>query len=143
MANTVFKRAQGSFWPLGVIVVPTPGTPVNIMSLVDSSLVNAPEAATSATSNEYTVVAQQIFFQAFIAGAAPPKLTASTGNVYVIMKPIGGGAGDTGVVISVIPSGQSLSIGSAALNRNVFNPYEIYLDVDTASDGAIVSLVIQ
>jgi hypothetical protein len=42
MAAGIQKNRFGPFWPLGSIVVVTPGTPVNMMSLVDPSLINAP-----------------------------------------------------------------------------------------------------
>lgn len=144
MANSVHQDRQGPVWPLGNVAVPTPGTYVSIMSLVDSTYVNAPETPTGANVNEYTNRAQQILFQGFKAGAAPPKLATNTGNVYVVRVPQGsGGRSDVGTVIAVIPPGGSFILGSAALVRNVFNLYEYYIDADTAADGCQVTAIIQ
>jgi hypothetical protein len=145
MANSVHQDKQGPVWPLGNIAVPTPGTPVRITNLVDSGNVNAPESTTSSTSDEYTVRAQQIIFQAYKAGAAPPRSGANTGNIYIVKKPLAGagGVGDIGTVIATLAPGQTFILGSAALNRNVYSPYEFYIDADTALDGCQVTLIIQ
>jgi hypothetical protein len=147
MANSVHQDKFGPFWPLGNIVVVTPGTYVSIMSLVDSAFVNAPETATKygGTSGEYTMRAQQITFQAFKAGAGPPKLTYNTGNIYIVKKPLAGAGGisDVGTVLEVLIPGQTWSLGSAALNRNVFSLYELYIDADTAADACQVLAIIQ
>jgi hypothetical protein len=145
VANSVHQDIHGPIWPLGNIPVPTPGTYVNIMNNVDPTLVDSPESPTSATSDEYTVRCQQIIFEAGKAGAAPPKIAANTGNVYIVRKPIAGAGGvsDTGTVVKTIAPGQTFILGSAALNRNVFSPYEFFVDADTAGDGVTVTLVIQ
>jgi hypothetical protein len=117
------------------------------MSLVDPAFVNAPETPTPGTvgANEYTMRAQQIIFQAYKAGAAPPKFAANTGNIYVVKKPLAGagGVGDTGTVIAILTPGQTFVLGSAPLNRNVFNLYEFLIDADTAADGCTVTAIIQ
>src|SRR5271155_755400 len=141
MANSVCKDKQGPVWPLGSIVVATAGTPVNIMSLVDASNVNAPETPTPGTAgaDEYSSRAQQILFQGYKAGGGPPSLTPNTGNVYILKKGSTGGTGnatDKGVIIGVIQPGQTFTLGSAALNRNVFGLYEYFLDADTSGDAA-------
>lgn len=147
MANSVHKDRQGPVWPLGSIVVPTPGTYVSIMSLVDPTQANAPESPTPGTAgaDEYTSRAQQIIFQGFKAGAVPPKLTANTGNVYVVRKALAGagGASDIGTVVAVIAPGGSFILGSAALNRNVYSLYEYLIDADTANDACQVTAIIQ
>jgi hypothetical protein len=132
---------------LGNIVVVTPGTYVSIMSLVDPSFKNAPETPTPGTigANEYTNRAQQILFQAYKAGAAPPKLTYNTGNIYIVRKPLAGAGGvsDVGTVIECLIPGQTWSLGSAALVRNVFNLYAFYIDADTVGDGCQITAIIQ
>jgi hypothetical protein len=146
MANSVGQDRQGPIWVLGNIVVAAAGTPVSIMNLVDAAQVNNPNALTSATSDEYTVRAQQIIFQGYKAGAGPPSLTNNTGNVYILKKGSGGGTGnatDKGVIVAVIAPGQTFTLGSAALNRNVFSPYEFFVDADNTGDSVQVSLVIQ
>ena len=114
------------------------------MSLVDPTNLNAPETPTSfgGSSQEYTVRAQQISFQAYKAGGAPPKLTANTGNIYIIVKPLTGAGGvtDVGTVLWVLTPGQTWNLGSSARNNNVYSPYEIFIDADTALDGCQVSL---
>src|SRR5579864_7636326 len=146
MANSVHLDKQGPVWPLGLIIVPTPGTPVRITNLVDSAAVNAPEAVTSATSDEYTSRAYAIIFQGFKTGAAPPKLAANTGIVYVVKKALAGagGVGDVGTIIAAIRTGDPpFVLTSAPMNRNTFNLYEFYIDADTANDGCLVTAIIQ
>jgi hypothetical protein len=146
LANSVHQDRQGPVWPLGSILVPTPGTPVNIMSLVDPTSINAPETPTPGTAgaNEYTNRAQQVIFQAFKSGGAT-RLAANAGNIYIIKKPLAGagGTGDVGTVLWVLTPGQTWSLGSAALNRNVFNLYEYFIDADSVNDGAQVTAIIQ
>lgn len=147
MANSVHQNIHGPDWPLGNIVVPVPGTPVAIMNLVDSTARFAPESgtATVAGSGEYTRRAQQIIFQGVKAGGGPPKLVNNTGNVYVIRKALAGAGGitDVGTVIAVIAPGQTFILGSAPLNRNVFNLYAYYIDADNANDACQVTAIIQ
>jgi hypothetical protein len=146
LANSVHQDRHGPDWPLGNIVVAVAGTPVNIMSLVDSTSVNAPENASSSQTAEYTVRAQQIIFQALKAGAGPPALTNNTGLLYIIRKGAGVGTGnktDLGTIIKVLAPGETWVLGSAALNRNVYDPYRYYVDADTAGDAALVTLIIQ
>jgi hypothetical protein len=148
VANSVHQDKQGPLWPLGNIIVPTPGTPVRITSLVDSTNVNAPETPTPGTAgaDEYTTRAQQIIFQGVTPGAGPPALKNNTGLLYILKRGAGGGTGnktDLGTIIAVVAPGATFILGSAALNRNVFNPYEYFVDVDTANDAAQVTLVIQ
>jgi hypothetical protein len=133
-------------WPLGQIAVPTPGTYVSIMSLVDSSFVNAPEKPTPGTvgANEYTNRAQQIIFQAYKVGSGT-KLGANTGTIYIVKPPLAGagGVGDTGTIVTALTPGQTFVLSSAPENRNVFNLYEYYIDADTAADGCQVTAIIQ
>jgi hypothetical protein len=147
MANSVEINRNGPLWPLGIIVVPTPGTPVSLMSLVDPSSLQAPETPTTygGQVQEYTVRCQQIIFQGVKAGAGPPRVTNNSGNVYVVLKPTAGAGGvaDVGNIVVFITPGQTFILASAALNMDVFSPYEIFLDADTANDGALVSLIIQ
>jgi len=143
--QSVRRDFQGPIWPLGLIAVATPGTPVGIMSLVDSSSVNDPNKATSSTSNEYTQGrAQQIIFQGVKAGASH-GLQNNTGNVYILRR---GGTGaanrdDYGTMMGYVAPGGSFVLASAAPNKDVFSAYEYFLDADNAGDSALVSLVIQ
>lgn len=140
---TVAKNRYGPVWPLGNIVVPTPGTPVGLMSLVDPTSAAAPETATtpgvnpSSAKPEYTFVANQVEVQGMKAGAGPPKLTPNTGNVYLVLR---GATSDTGTIILTVQPGETQVLAASALNRNVFSPYELYLDADNANDGAQVTI---
>ena len=150
MANSVLQDPQGSDWPLGNIVVTVPGTPVRITSLVDATSVNAPETPTNpttfpsgpSTSDEFTRVAQQIIFQAFKAGAGPPKLALNTGNIYIVRKG-GTGVADIGIIVAVLTPGQTFVLGSSAMVRNVFSLYRYFIDADTANDACQVTAIIQ
>jgi hypothetical protein len=142
MANSVQKNPQGPFWPLGSIA-PTPGTPLCMMNNIDPTNIDAPETVTGATSKEYTVRAQQILIGGFKSNAGV-GLVANTGNIYVILKGTGSSNHtDTGAIVLTIPSGSTGVLGSAALNRNVFSPYELFIDCDSAGDAAQVTLMIQ
>lgn len=142
MANSVQKSPQGPLWPLGNIAVVTPGTPVSIMSLVDPSLLQAPENPTTygGQVQEYTVRAQQITFQAFKSGAT--RLAPNSGNIYIIMKPLvgAGGTTDIGTILWVLTPGQTWNLGSSARNNNVYSPYELFIDADTTADACQVTL---
>lgn len=151
MANSVQQDWNGPDWPLGSIIVATPGTPVSIMSLVDAANANAPGTPTppipnSATrpSNEYTVRAQQIWFEGYKQDTH--GLQMNSGNVYIVRRGVGGGSGnrdDYGSIVKILAPGESWYLGSAALNRNVFSPYRYYIDADNADDACQVTLLIQ
>lgn len=155
MANSAHRDRQGPDWPLGNISVVTPGTQVNIMSLVDSTSANAPETVVGGPTvtgpggvgDEYTVRAQQIIFHAAKAGAGPPLLAPNTAAkfIYIVRKPTAGGGGtaDTGTIVKALSPGETFILGSAASNRNVFDPYRYFIDADTALDGCQVTLIIQ
>lgn len=149
MADSIQKDRNGPDWPLGVIVVATPGTPVGIMKLVDPNSYNAPETAVPQVpplpSNEYTVAAQQIMFQGFKKDVTH-GLTMNTGNIYVVRRGQGTGAGnrdDYGSIVAVISPGATFFLASAPLNLNVFSPYRYFIDGDNADDAAVVTLIIQ
>lgn len=145
MALSVQKDREGPDWPLGLIVVASAGTPVSIMSLVDATNVNDPSTATPGTSgaNEYTERAQQIIFQGFKASGS--GLGNNTGNIYICRKGAqgAGNRNDYGSIVACIAPGQTFVLASAALDRNVFNPYRYFVDADTANDSCLVTLIIQ
>ena len=147
MANSLHLDPQGPDWPLGFVKVTTPGTPISIMTNVDSASVNAPETGAGpgpSASDEYTRAAQQIIFQAFKAGGAT-RLANNTGNIYIVRKPTAGAGGvtDVGNIVAVLTPGQTFILGSSSLVRNVFSPYRYLIDADTANDGAEVTLIMQ
>jgi hypothetical protein len=144
MALSVLQdRKSGPDWPLGNIIVVTPGTPVSIMSLVDSALYNAPETATLPQSDEYSVLCQQVIIQGF-KGNGGVGLVPNAGNLYLCRK---GAAGlgnrtDYGAIVQVILPGQTVIWASAAPNSNQFTPYRYYLDADNAGDAGQITLLI-
>lgn len=151
MATQSVERDQhGPEWPLGLITLVTPGTPVNIMSLVDtaSPQVNAPETplqpsqTPAATQQEYTVLAQQIIFQAFKNAAN--GLVSNAGNIYIMRKGVqgAGNRNDYGAMVACILPGQTFFLSSAPRNRNEFSPYRYWLDGDSAGDCCLVTLLI-
>jgi hypothetical protein len=154
MANTVNKDVHGPIWVLGNIANATPGTPLNIMSLVDPTLKNDPNNPTAAGLAEYTVRCYAIIFQACKAGAAHGT-AINTGNIYIIRRNYGTGAAgtgnrdDLGVIIQTLTIGATSTgfltwtLTAAALNRDVLNPYDFVIDADTAADGCQVTLLIQ
>ena len=155
MANSVMLDWQGPDWPLGNIVVVTPGTPVRITSLVDPNNYNAPETALqpSTGSNiqtggqqEYTALAQQIMFQAVKAGASH-GLQNNAGNIYIVRygsRTVGSGnRDDLGVIVCALAPGQTFFLASAPRNRDTFSPYRYYIDADNSNDGCQVTLIIQ
>ena len=143
MPPTVAKNRYNT-WPLGFIAVPTPGTPVRITSLVDPTDTAAPETPTNLAPGstqlpEYTFSAQQLVFEGTKPGVSHGT-QQNTGNVYITL---GGNRDDTGSIIHTLAPGDTWTYGSAAMNRNVFNLYEFYLDADNANDGAIVTALVQ
>ena len=144
MANSVHKSYQGPLWPIGSVAVATPGTPVNMMINVDATLSGDPGviAGIGLGVPEYTVRAQQIIIGGFkVSGSS---FANNSGNIYVILK--GNGTNnrtDSGCIVLIVPAGSTGVIASAPLNRNVFDPYLLWIDADNAGDSAQITLVIQ
>ncbi len=142
--QSVQKKPYGPTWPLGMITVATPSTPVRITSLVDPNNYNAPETATSANSQEYSPNVQQVIIFAVKPGASHGT-QSNAGNIYVLEHGVGG-AGDRddyGVMVAALGPGQSFVLGSAPANRNSFSPYSYWIDADNAGDSALVVAVPQ
>ena len=144
--QSVMEDEYGPDWPLGMITVSSPGTPVGIMSLVDSGSVNAPNTATTTGTTgeyEYSPSVQQIFFQAVKAGASHGTQN-NTGNIYIVRKGVQGAGNrdDYGAMVFSLSPGASLFLSSAPLERNKFSPYRYYIDADNAGDSALVTLLI-
>jgi hypothetical protein len=154
MAQSVYTGYNAPFSPLGLIQVPTPGTPVRFTALIDSATNNAPETGTPAASanntgkavpsNEYTVRCQQILVQGFTSNGGN-GLKNNTGNVYVMLKGNTGPGNrtDFGAMVLCIQPGLTGALASAPMNVDVFNPYQLYLDADNANDGALITLIVQ
>jgi hypothetical protein len=71
----------------------------------------------------------------------------NTGNIYVIQKgspsPGTNNHSDLGAVILVVKPGLTGVISAAPVNRNVFDPYLLWLDADTGADAGQITLLIQ
>lgn len=144
MANSIQKDVNGPDWPLGFIAVPTPGSPVSIMSLVDPTGVNDPSKPTSQFTAEYSPRAYQIQFQAM--KPTDSGMTYNVGFAYVMRMPTKGGSGgksDTGSIVAVLPSGSTYFLDAAPINKNVWSPYRYYVDADMAGEGLLCTLIIQ
>jgi len=145
MTASIQKDLQGPDWPLGFISVATPGTPVGIMSLVDPNNYNSPSTPSSVNSAEYTVRAHQIQFQGYKPGASHGMIY-NQGFVYVVRKGVASGTGnrdDSGSIVAMIAPGQTYFLDAAPINDNTWSPYRYYIDADNATDGALVTLIIQ
>lgn len=138
---SIMKDIQGPDWPLGFIAVPTPGTPVNVMSLVDPGNVNAPGSPTTPGAAEYTPTLYSILFQAVKpAGGNSHGMVNTTGNVYVVRSPTGNNAGnrdDPGAMLAAIAPGQQFTLLITPGAYRGFSPYRYFVDADNAGDGAL------
>lgn len=148
MADSIQKDQYGPDWPLGVIVVATPGTPVSIMALVDPSSVNPPSTS-GAGGWEYSPAAWEIQFTACKKGVSH-GLAVNTGNIYIVRAGAGGAGNrdDYGSIVAVLPPGVTTALTTFRLtgssqNNKPFGPYRYYIDADNANDGALVTLIIQ
>jgi hypothetical protein len=115
-------------------------------NLIDPTGVNNPNTATSSTSDEYTRRANQIIIQGMKDSGT--GLQDNTGNIYIIVK--GGTAAggsdnrtDKGAIILTVKAGLTAVIAASPLNKDVFTPYNLFIDADNAGDGAQITLVIQ
>lgn len=136
---TIAQNIHGPIWPLGFIEVASKGTPVDIMSVVDPGSLNDPNSSNiSGATREYTVRCQQLIFQ----GYKPDThgMQRNTGNIYIVLR--GGDRDDYGLMLKVLEPGETFYLSSAPTVRDVFGPYDIYLDADNNGDGALVTLLI-
>ena len=136
--SSVYLRGSGTMWPLGSVVVPTPGTPVCVMVNVDPSNNNAPETPSSNKTAEYSPSCGGIGIQGYKAAANNNGMVVNTGNVYLCMRPTGnnaGGRADPGCILKVIPSGADLFYPIDPTGESRISPYSFFLDVDNANDS--------
>ena len=147
MPQSIHKDFSGADWPLGFIGVPSPGTPVSIMSLVDPTNLDAPATSTSPTrqlSQRQTPTCNVIMGQAVKPGATH-GIQMYAGNIYIMRAPQGTGSGnrdDYGAMVMMVPPGGSFLIpasGGAPLTS--LSPYRYWIDADNANDGALVTLI--
>jgi len=136
---TVLQDVHGPDWPLGLITVAAPGTPIRFTSLVDPSNLNAPESSNvSGNTREYSTRSQQLIIQAVKAGGG--GLVDNAGYTYIVRK--GGSRGDPGTIIKRLSPGETFFLSSAPAVIDVFSPYRYYVDADSAGDSVLVTLLI-
>lgn len=147
MANSVYSNPNGTCWPLGNILVGTPGTPVGIMNLVDPNGNFNPTTGTGPTASagrEWIARCQQIIFTGAKSGGAT-RLVNNAGPVYIVLKAAAGGGGvaDSGQVFKMLQPGETFILSAAAMNVDVLNPFDFFIDGDNGTDGCQVSLIVQ
>jgi len=125
---------NGPDWPLGFIEVITPGTPVQVTSLVDPTNTYDP----ASTKSEYTRRVNQMMFQGYTPDTHGMKPNA--GYVYIVRK--GGSRDDPGTIVKVLAPGETFFLAPTPMVRDVFSPYRYYIDGDNAGDGALVTCLI-
>jgi hypothetical protein len=138
---------QGVDWPLGFIQVVTPGTPVNLMSLVDPGNNNAPGTPTGPglpARAEYTPTCHKIFVQAVVP-ANNGGMQLTQGNVYVL-RALGpgnqnsGGPGnrsDPGAMVACLFPGGFFTLPAQEFDGPTISPYRYTIDADVATDGVL------
>lgn len=146
MANpSVQQDIHGPDWPLGLIVVAAAGTPVGIMSLVDSSSLDDPGNPTAAGVSEYTSRGFTLLFTPCRKGAANHGTQNNVGNIYIVRKGNSGTGNrdDYGSIVAVLrPTDAPLAFPFHAMTKDVFSPYRYSIDADNANDGAMVTMFI-
>ena len=145
MALSTFIDFFGIDWPLGFIAVANNGTPVNIMSRVDSANNWAPGSLNS----EYTVAAHQIRFQALKPGTSNNGMIINTGFVYVLraLGPGNNNSGgpqtraDSGAMVAVLRPGEIVVLPAIETVSATVCPYRYTVDSDVDGEGALVTLL--
>lgn len=140
MANSVHRDINGPDWPLGLITVAAPGTPVGIMSVLDAAA--GSETSASVFDPEFTPRCQQLIFQA-VKSVGP--VVANTGAVYILRKPAGGGTGnrtDSGTIVKILAVGETFVLADPALTGNALSMYRYLIDADNAADSCLVTAII-
>lgn len=141
----------GPFWPLGNIVVGTPGSSVCVMSLVDANNNSAPETvsggggpgAAGQVGFATTPTFHAIRIQGLKAGANNNGLVNNSGNIYVCIGTANtNNRNDYGCVVQMIAPGVTQDIRLLEVDRDTASPYRVRIDADTANDGAQCTLII-
>ena len=135
---TVIQDFSGPDIPLGAVLVPTPGTPVQLTFTIDPTGLYAPDKSNISGGKLYPPLRfQQIIFYAYIlnpAGGAHGMIK-NTGRVYIHRK--GGSRDDTGLVVAILEPGATFFLASAPKIGDTFSPYRYWIDSDSANDGVI------
>jgi hypothetical protein len=140
MANSVFQDPFGIDWPLGYLNVASPGTPVGVMSLVDTNNNNAPETFTKAGCAEYTPRCHRVRFSGFHPTAN--GMVMNSGFVYILRSSgVPGNRSDSGAMVQVLLPGGTVDIPAAETEGATISPYRYQIDADNAGEGAQVVLL--
>ena len=149
MALTVLIDTFGVDWPLGFVAVANNGTPVNIMSVVDPSNLNAPGTAANNNTLGTTPTCHKVLIQGYKPGNNNNGMVPNGGYVYVLRSP-GPGANsftgpgnraDSGVLVRILPPGGEVVLPADELDCNTISPYRYTLDSDINGDGGLVTLL--
>jgi hypothetical protein len=136
LALSVMRDIGGPDWPLGLITVAAPSTPVGVMSLIDAAATD-PDAPTLWSDSSVRV--QQLIFIA-VKSVAP--VVANAGAIYIVRKAAPGGSGnrtDSGATVAILTPGQTFVLATPALSMNSISPYRYFIDADNANDGCLVT----
>ena len=143
MPNSVIKKCGGPAWPLGCIVVPSPGTPVPLSSLIDANNNSAPGTPTLGypnAGNEYTPNLAGLSISGYHQGGNNnAAMVPNTGNIYLLVPKAGNGSGnasDAGCMVAIIPSTAQYFFPPDFF-AGLFSPYTLYLDADNANDAGL------
>jgi hypothetical protein len=147
MALSQCQARSGPVWPLGCVVVPSPGTPVNIMFNVDPQNNNAPGTAYgpgTPVSAGVTPTCHKIFIQGVHPGANNNGMVLNSGNIYLMVAPQGGpgNRSDSGAIAAVIFPGSGSTWPANEMELDTVSPYSFWVDADSANDGALITLQI-
>jgi hypothetical protein len=149
MANSVQKVRGLPICSLGFVQVATPGTVVPLSVNIDANNTNSPSTATGPVSSfpgpgqEYTPAFRGFHLQGFQPytgnNNSAPRWQPNAGNVYLLMAAAGGSGNrsDAGCVLGIITPGADFWWPPEGAALQMFSPYFLYLDSDSANDGAL------
>ena len=147
MALSVQKLRNAPVTSLGFVTVATPGTPVPLSINIDANNTNAPGTANPppaqfpSTGTEWSPNFRGFAISGFKPGANNNGMVPNSGYVYLLTAPAAGGSGnrsDSGSIVGVILPGTSFFFPPSGTSLDLFSPYTLYLDADTANDGGLV-----
>jgi hypothetical protein len=131
---TVFGSPTGVLYPLGLIVVATPGTPVGLGQNVPIT------TAFGTAANPVPMVANEISFKARGGTSGTGSNVANTGNIYIILGKNGNKSIQNSILLDIAP-GNGFVLSSAAFNSPL-TLSSIFIDADTGNDAVRVFVMI-
>lgn len=131
---TVFGSPTGIIYPLGLIVVSTPGTPVALSQ-------NVPITTGFGTAaNPAPMRANEIVFKARGGTSGTGSNVANTGNIYIIWGKNGSRTVQNSILMDLAP-GNGFVLSSAAFN-NPLSLDQVFIDADTGNDAVRVFVML-